>query len=206
MQARVRLRPCNEEEILQMMHELVLKCRSYRRFQEDQPIDQATMKELVDLGRLAASGGNMQTLKYIVSCTPEKNDLIFPNLVWAGYLSDWDGPVKGERPTAHIIMLGDTEISTSFGVDHGISAQNIVLGAAEKGIGACMIGSIKREKLRAALEIPKHFEILLAISLGYPGEEVVLEASEPNGSIKYWRDADGVHHVPKRPLDEVLIG
>jgi hypothetical protein len=34
---------------------------------------------------------------------------------------------------------------------------------------------------------------------------VTLETVGPDGSIEYWRDADGVHHVPKRPLDELIL-
>lgn len=186
--------------------ELVLKCRSFRRFHEEKAIEPETMHELIDLARVSASGANIQPLKYIVSCTPEKNALIFPHLVWAGYLTDWDGPEKGERPSAHVIILGDTEISKSFGVDYGIAAQNILLGATEKGLGGCMIGSIHRKELREALDIPERYEILLAIALGWPKEKVVLEQVKPDGDIKYYRDSDGVHHVPKRALDDILIG
>ena len=188
-----------------MMKELVVKSRSFRRFYEGRPIDVATMHELIDLARISASGANLQPLKYVISCTPEKNALIFPHLVWAGYLRDWSGPEEGERPSAHVIVLGDTEVSKSFGVDHGIAAQNILLGAAERGMGGCMIGSIHRDELRKALDIPARYEILLAIALGWPKEKVVLEAVGPEGDIKYWRDSDGVHHVPKRSLDEILL-
>jgi len=188
-----------------MFKDLILKDRSYRRFYEDQPIDRQTLVELVDLGRLSASGGNVQPLKYILSSDPDKNAKIFPCLAWAGYLADWDGPAEGERPAAYIIILGDTRISKSFGVDHGIAAQSILLGAAEKGIGGCMIGSVDRKKLRKALKVPERYKILLVLALGKPGETVVLEETGPDGDIKYYRDKNDVHHVPKRPLDEVIL-
>lgn len=169
-------------------------------------IELETLRELVDLARLSASAANKQPLKYILSCDPEKNALIFPHLAWAGYLKDWPGPSEGERPSAYIIILGDTEISRSFGCDHGIAAQSILLGATEKGLGGCIIGSINRKALRQALGIPSRYEILLVLALGKPKERVVIETVGPDGDIKYWRDEDGVHHVPKRPLDEIIIG
>lgn len=187
------------------MKELILKDRSYRRFRQEEPISVETLRELVDLGRVSASAANLQPLKYMVSCTPEKNARIFPHLAWAGYLRDWPGPQDGERPSAYIIILGDTTISKSFGCDHGIAAQSILLGAAERGLGGCMIGSIQREALRAALEIPDPYEILLVLALGVPNEQVVLETVGADRKIAYWRDANGVHHVPKRPLSEVLL-
>jgi nitroreductase len=189
-----------------MIRDLVLKNRSYRRFYQETAIDLETLRELVDLARLSASGGNIQPLKYILSSDPEKNAVIFPHLRWAGYLKDWPGPSEGERPAAYIIILGDKNISAQFGCDYGIAAQSILLGATEKGLGGCMIGSIRREELRQDLVIPDNFEILLAIALGQPKEIVELEIVGPDGDIKYWRDEAGKHHVPKRPLDDIIIG
>jgi nitroreductase len=141
----------------------------------------------------------------MVSADPELNREIFPTLAWAGYLKGWGGPAEGERPAAYIIILGDTEIRKEFGCDHGIVAQSIMLGAAEKGIGGCMIGSIERERLREVLRIPEQYEILLVLALGYPKEKVVLEEIGPEGDIKYYRDAQDVHHVPKRRLADVIL-
>ncbi len=189
-----------------MLEELVRKNRSYRRFYQDAPINLETLRELVDLGRLSASALNMQPLKYVLSCQPKKNALIFPNLGWAAYLKGWKGPEEGERPSAYIIMLLDTEISQSAGCDHGIAAQSILLGAAEKGLGGCMIATVNRKELSGALDIEPRYEIVLVIALGKPKETVVIEKIRPDGDVKYWRDSQGVHHVPKRALDDVIIG
>ena len=189
-----------------MIRDLVLKNRTYRRFYESEAIDLETLRELVDLGRLSASGSNAQPLKYVLSCDPHKNALIFPNLGWAGHLPDWPGPPEGERPSAYIIILGDGDISRSVGCDQGIAAQSILLGATERGLGGCMIGSIRRQKIREALRIPDRYEIVLALALGKPKEHVVLEAVGPDGDVRYYRDARGFHHVPKRSLDEIIVG
>jgi nitroreductase len=186
------------------LRDLVLKNRSYRRFHQNSPISQAQLRDLVDLGRLSASGANRQALKYVLSWEPEKNARIFPTLAWAGYLKDWDGPSEGERPSAYIIMLGDSDIAKSVGCDQGIAAQSIMLGAAERGLGGCMIGSIEREQLRSALNIPPRFEILLVLALGRPKETVMLETAK-DGKIEYWRDEKSRHHVPKRALSEIIL-
>ena len=189
-----------------MIRDLVIENRTRRRFYQEVAIELETLRELVDLARLSASGANRQPLKYILSCNPQKNALIFPHLGWAGALKDWPGPSEGERPSAYIIILGDTEISQAFGCDHGIAAQSIFLGATERGLGGCMHGSVKRDELREALGIPLRYEILLVLSLGKPKEKVVLETIKPDGNFNYWRDSDNVHHVPKRPLDDIIIG
>ena len=182
-----------------MLRDLIIQNRSCRRFYQDVPIECETLRQLVDLARLSASATNNQPLKYILSCDPQKNALIFPCLGWAGQLKDWPGPSEDERPSAYIVMLGDTEISKNFFCDHGVAAQSILLGAREKRLGGCMHASIQRDKLRKSLGIPLRFEILLVISLGKPKEKVVLETVGPDGDFKYWRDSEGVHHVPKRP-------
>ena len=189
-----------------MIRDLVMKNRSCRRFYQDVTIELEILRELVDLARLSASAANRQPLKYILSSDPERNALIFPCLGWAGALKDWPGPSEGERPSAYIIILGDTEIAKSFGCDHGIAAQSILLGAREKGLGGLMHGSVNRKELSKALDIAPRYEILLVLSLGKPKEKVVLETIEPDGDFNYWRDSDKVHHVPKRPLDDIIIG
>ncbi len=189
-----------------MIADLVRNNRSYRRFYEEVSTGFDTLKGLVGLARHCASAANLQPLKYILSCTTEKNALIFSHIAWAGYLKDWDGPQEGERPSAYIIVLGDTNIAKSAGCDHGIACQTILLGAVEKGLGGCMIGSVKRKELREALDIPEHLEILLVLALGKPKETVVIDAVDTDGGIKYWRDSDDVHHVPKRSLDEIIVG
>ena len=188
-----------------MIEGLVRRTRSYRRFQEEFPITLDVLKEQVNLARLSASASNLQPLKYILSTDSETNAEIFPTLGWAGYLVGWDGPVEGERPAAYVVILGDTGIRKAFGCDHGIAAQSIMLGITEQGFGGCMIGSINRDKLRNVLEIPEHLEILLVLALGKPKEKVVLEDVGEDGDIKYYRDGQDVHHVPKRALVELII-
>ncbi|HER25408.1 MAG TPA: nitroreductase family protein [Candidatus Atribacteria bacterium] len=188
-----------------MLKDLIKKNRTYRRYDENFEIKRNVLEELVDLARLSASASNRQPLKYILSCEKNKNDLIFPTLAWAGYLKDWPGPAEGERPSAYIVMLNDTEIIKNYWCDPGIAAQSILLGATEKGLGGCIFASVKKDELRSALKIDEKYDILYVLSIGKPKEKVVLETVGADGDIKYWRDSQSVHHVPKRPLEEIII-
>ncbi|MBN1868553.1 nitroreductase family protein [Candidatus Sumerlaeota bacterium] len=185
--------------------DLVLKNRSYRRFDGKKSIGRTTLRQLVDLARLSPSGGNKQALKFLLSHDSRKNARIFRHLKWAGALTDWPGPGEKERPTAYIIVLADTRIAQGVGCDHGIAAQTILLGAVERGLGGCMMGAIDREGLRRTLRIRDWYEILLVIALGKPVEEVVIENARRSGDTTYWRDEKGVHHVPKRSLGDIVI-
>ncbi|HSV30869.1 MAG TPA: nitroreductase family protein [Atribacteraceae bacterium] len=188
-----------------MIDELILKTRSIRRFRENEPVSREVLKDLVNLARLSPSAANRQPLKYLLSNTLEKNAIIFPCLAWAGYLIDWPGPEAGERPSAYIVMLGDRAIVTDYDADPGIGCQSIVLGARERGLGACIFGAIDRRMLHSVLGLSERFDILYVIALGYPAETVVLENLGPDGDIRYWRDENGIHHVPKRSLAEIIV-
>lgn len=184
--------------------DLVTKTRTFRRFDEEYLIDYKTLEGLINLARLSASGANRQPLKFIICNTNVLCEKIFPMLSWAGYLTEWPGPEKGERPSAYIIILGDKSITDSFGIDHGIAAQSIMLGATEAGLGGCMISSVKKDELAEDLGIPDKYEILLILALGKPVEKVVIEVIK-EGDVRYWRDTSRTHHVPKRSLDELIL-
>lgn len=186
------------------LKDLIKRNRSYRRFHQDVSIPEYILEGLVDLARLSPSARNAQTLKYYISCDAETNAKIFPQLSWAGYLKNWDGPKEGEKPSAYIVILNDTNISDTYFCDDGIAAQSMLLGAVEQGLGGCIVGSVDRLKLTKALKIPSHLKIVEVIALGKPREEVIIEDMK-DGDVKYWRDDAQVHHVPKRPLDEIIV-
>ena len=190
-----------------MISQLIAANRSYRRFDESCAIPFERLRDWINLARLSASAGNGQRLKFVPICGYELCAAVFPTLAWAGYLTDWPGPSPGERPSAYIILLRDKSISGSafVQIDEGLAAQSILLGAVEAGFGGCLIASVQQPELalRLGLDID-WFDIELVIALGKPIEDVVIEPLS-DGNVKYWRDENGTHHVPKRSLEELII-
>ncbi len=186
-----------------MIRDLVIMNRSYRRFNSKVKISVKQLESWIELARFCASGRNMQSLKYAVSVNEKINDKIFPHVGWAGYLSNWKGPEVGERPVAYIAVLHDKSLADNYFCDDGIAIQSILLGAVEDGFGGCIIGSFNKMRVTKILEIPAYLEILWLIALGKTAEKVVLEEVK-NNDIKYWRDKNDVHHVPKRSLTEII--
>ncbi len=185
---------------------LVENCRSYRRFFENDRIGEENLKELVDLARLTASTANSQALKYRLVFTEEECEKLFPCIGWAGALPDWDGPEKGERPSGYIVICCDLRLGKNKMWDNGITAQTMMLGAVEKGFGGCMIASFKREKAAEILGIDQEkYSLDLLLALGKPKEKVVMVPVREDGDIRYYRDEEQVHYVPKRSLEDVLL-
>ncbi|WDP92486.1 MAG: nitroreductase family protein [Desulfobacter sp.] len=185
---------------------LVKANRSCRRFDNSVKLTTQTLEELVDLARMTPSAANKQPLKYMICSDPAKNDDIFSCLTWAAYLKDWKGPQKAEQPTGYIVIMGDTTIADKFWCDHGIVAQTMLLGARARGLGGCIFGAINIKRLKELLNIGDHLEVKLVIALGKPVEEVRIEDLGEDGDIRYWRDENQVHHVPKRKLEDLIVG
>ena len=188
-----------------MLAELVRKTRSYRRFYEDVPVSRETLLDLIDCARLSATGGNRQALRYFIAADAEMCAKIYPTLIWAMLLKDWDGPEPGERPAAYIVMGQDEGYKAVSPYDPGIAAQTMMLAATEKGLGGCMFSGIRRDELKAVLGLPDSFEVLLVLALGKVKETVVIDEVEAGADLKYWRDADRVHHVPKLKLPDIVL-
>jgi nitroreductase len=187
-----------------MIKDLIAKNRSYRRYDNTCKISYETLRELVELARLSASASNRQLLRFVLVSTPHETNLVLSTLKWAGYLTDWHGPKPDEQPTASIVIIKPVGTFSYIGHDTGIACQSILLGAIERGLGGCMFGSVDRPLLHKHLKLPDEYEVELVITLGKPLETVQIDtASDDN--IRYWRDEKQIHHVPKLPLEKLII-
>lgn len=185
---------------------LVKQDRSYRRFDESMKLSEDKLAELIGLVRYCPSTANSQALKFMPVYTEKGCAAVFETLGWAAALPEWNGPAEGERPGGYIIVLCDRELAEKKPVDTGICAQTIMLGAAALGYGGCMLANIRRKELMEALLIdPERFSVELVLALGKPAETVQIVDLPEVGSVKYYRDAEGRHYVPKRGLEELIV-
>ena len=186
------------------LKDLLKRNRTYRRFDQTVKIAQEELEEWVEQVRFCPSGRNAQPLRYVIINTDERCEQVFPQLAWAGYLTAWAGPEEGERPVAYLIQLLDNRLVENCLCDDGLQIQTILLNAVDKGYGGCIIKAFKNEALREVLNLPEYMKIMYVIALGKPKEQVVLEEMQGE-NFKYWRDAEGVHHVPKRSKEELIF-
>lgn len=190
-----------------MLKDLLTRARSYRSFDESLPVSRERLLSWIDLTRLCPSSINLQMLK-IRPVTEQKEcqDMLSATR-WAGKLKDVTLPPKGHAPTAYAVICADTQVIASaeqFQKDVGILAQTLLLAAVEDGFGGCMIGSFSKETVTDLLGLPEHLPPQLVIALGKPDERVETVLLPENGDTSYYRE-NGVHYVPKRSLDELII-
>jgi len=185
------------------VYETILTRRTIRKFKQEQ-VSEEILKKLVDAARVAPQGANLQPLKYAVVNDKTLLEAIFPTTAWAGYIKPAGDPDENERPMAYIVVLVDTEVKKAdYDVDAGAAVQNILLTAIEEGLGSCWLGAINRNKIAEILNIPQKYLIHTMVALGYPAEVPVME--DEDGSIKYYKDDEGVLHVPKRKLQDIIF-
>lgn len=188
-----------------MLIDLIKKSRSVRAFKKEN-VSRETLLSLVEGCRYTPSTANLQALKFSIINDSEKCGEIFKATKWAGYIKDETIPPVGKEPTAYIVIYNDKNISpntTQFFKDTGIAAQTIMLLAAESGLGGCMIGSFDEKIVKKVCGAGENLDVTLVLALGYPDEEPVITDCEGE-DVKYYRK-NGIHYVPKRKLDEIII-
>ena len=180
----------------------ILSRRTVRRF-KPVPVDRSLLERLVNAGRLAPSAGNLQPLEFIAVDDAEVRQAVFPCLRWAAYINPRGNPLPGQEPMAYIVTLVNLAVrEKGFEYDVGAAMENMILAAKDAGVGSCWLLSVEREKLAEILNVPQRYRIDCVLALGYPAESPMAE--EFTESIKYWQDAEGALHVPKRPLRSVF--
>jgi len=185
-----------------MIYEKITSRRTIRKYAQKNVPQEVFLVRCVDAARLSPSGANRQPLKYIIVNDQELIKEVFSTLGWAGYLPDYH-PSEYEMPRAYIVIIVDKSIRENPGHDAGIAAMSISMVAYDEGLGSCILGAVDREKLRGILKVPDSLDIVLVVALGYPAENPVADKMN-NGDIKYWLDENGILHVPKRSLEEVV--
>lgn len=191
-----------------MLIDLVKKSRSYRGYNESRKVTKDELLELVECARFCPSTANAQPLRYYLAWEKDEVRRIQPLTNWAKALPHLELPHKGMCPTAFIIILQDTTTEknlSKYQRDVGIVAQTMLLAAAEKGLGGCMIGNFGAESVKKELNLPDNLAPLLVVAVGEPAETVRLVEIGQGESTNYYRDDRDVHYVPKRRLEDVVV-
>lgn len=185
----------------EIVSRIVSSRRTIRKF-VDKQIDESIILDVLSLARLSPSGANRQPLSYVVVLDEAMREEMFKHVKWAGYIAPDGTPSEGERPTGYIAIVSDDTISKSPDIDLGASAMTINYLLEARGIGVCWMGAIDRVAISSLLGIAEPRRLLLVLAIGYKGEEPRVE--DMVDSVKYYKDDEGVLHVPKRKIGDIV--
>lgn len=140
--------------------------RSVRSF-DPRPVPEELLLQLVKAGSMAPSASNLQAWQFFLLTDPalvQKVDMFSPGL--------------SGRPPVILAICSDMDYASVHGspnsavygciMDAAMAAENIMLLAAELGLGTCAIKSYNETAVRKILKLPPHYRMELLISIGYP--------------------------------------
>ena len=191
-----------------MFLDLVKQARSHRGFRQDRKVTRQELEHLVECARFTPAARNDQVLKYYLAEKTETVAAIQPLTKWAGALAELHLPRKGAEPVAYIVICLDGSLAENpapYQRDVGIVAQTMLLAAAEMGLNGCMIGSFAAGELREKLGLPEAIKPQLLLALGEGTDRIVMTDVGEDGSTTYYRDAEDIHYVPKRTLEQLIL-
>jgi len=194
--------------------ELLAARRMTRNF-EPRRLERALLEELCLLARRAPSAGFAQGAELIILDTPEARESFWDLTLPAGERADFAWPGLLQAP-ALVLPAADSrrylsryrEADKASGAAGGLGespqawpvpywlidcafvVQNLLLAAAERGLGALFFGLFNGEaEVRAALGVPEGVEMLGVVARGRPAPD-----GPSSGRARGWRDDDEILH------------
>lgn len=184
------------------LRRLLAKNRSYRGYDPQFHVREDQLRSIIEVNTLTPSARNEQVLRFrpVLEDEAEK---VLPHIRLGAALPDLHLPLPGTDPRAFILICSTVDETRYVSIDLGIAAQSMLLRATEMGLNGICIGAFDRRAIREAFDLPRDPILILAIGKG--AERIELDPVGAGESLNYYR-RDGVHHVPKLRLEELLIG
>ena len=182
---------------------LLRKNRSHRAFDTSYTVAKRQLEAIVSVNDKLPSGRNAQTLRFRLLDAPGGGEDFCRFLHLGGYLPELHLPEPGTEPKAFIIVCSTEAESPIVNIDLGISLQSMALKAVEIGLNALIVKAFNRQEIREALGLP--LDPLAVLAIGKGTERIVLDEVHTGSDLRYYRDADGTHHVPKIAVPDLFI-
>jgi len=159
----------------------IMKQRSSVRKFEDRPVEERTLRAVLEAARVAPSACNRQPWHFVVV-----RDASLKAELFGGWIA--------EAPAA-IVVCGDHGRSwrRRDGKDHcdidlAIAVDHITLAAVEHGLGTCWVCSFDAFAVSRGLKLPEHVEPAIVLPIGYP-----VDKGDP-----------ARHDAKRKKLDEIV--
>ncbi len=159
--------------------EVVKMKRAVRQFQPT-PLPQEAVQAILNAGRRAQSSKNSQPWRFIAIQDKAVLQSLSECGMYAGHLA---GAALGVA-----ILIPDPEGKFQTLFDAGQAAAYMQLAAWELGIGSCLASIYEPEKARQLLGFPAELHLRIALSFGYPLDEILLSAPPRKGGRQPFSD------------------
>ena len=156
------------------LNEVLNTRKSIRKYQ-DRPVEEEKIKEMLEAAILAPSWKNYQTSRYYVAQSKDARNQV------AAALPEFNQNNVKNAPVLIVTTVvlnrvgfnrdGSTvnELGNGWGYyDCGLHNANLLLKAAELGLGTLVMGIRDADALKAVLSIPENEAVVSVISVGYP--------------------------------------
>ncbi|MFA5117735.1 MAG: nitroreductase family protein [Candidatus Omnitrophota bacterium] len=142
------------------------------------PLGREVLELLVDCGRRAPTARAVEPWHFVVVTRKECLSKLASMAVTGGFLRD----------AAACIAVFCQE--TKYYLEDGAAAtENILLAAADQGVGACWVAGDKKEyadSVSRLLDVPPQMKLISLISLGYPLKEREQSKKHSLKDVLHW--------------------
>ena len=169
--------------------ELYYSRRSTRSF-SGRGLSSVEIRALLEAGTRAPNACNAQSWRFWVVTDPDVKAKFASEQVCAPWITT--------APVVFVLGADNTLLCSRFGAraeqftvqDTALAAENMLLAAAEMGLGGCIIGAFDEEKCRALLEIPENIRIHMLLPIGEASAEVPDRGRKPMDEFITWVGED----------------
>lgn len=163
------------------IRKIIYERRAVRKYL-DREVERKLLDEVIDAGRMAPSGMNLQPWKFyvvtdrdLINKMDDQVRIVAQDIYTMPHMVEF---LKTKNPIFHgapvVIFITAPKENEWAALDIGMCAQNIMLFAKAAGLDSCPIGLgkfIERTSLYSQLEIPVTDQVLISLSIGYGDEK-----------------------------------
>lgn len=165
----------------------LLKSRRSIRVYQDNPIPQNLLLQILEAGRWAPTGANLQPWHFIVVTDQEMRRKVGEVARFFFIKSS-----HVEKAPVVLVLGFDTRKGKYGRYDVTLAGGNMMTMATDLGLGTCWIGAFDEPRVKEILEIPKNIEVIGLITLGYPGEDAEVPPRVELEKIVHWESWSNV--------------
>jgi len=147
------------------LHEVLENRYSVRKY-EDRPVEDDRLRRVLNAGRMAPSGRNLQQWKFVVVRDAERRQALAEaaEQPWIAHAPVIVAVVSTEPERMMFCKIPAGPVDCAIAIDH------MTLAAVAEGLGTCWLGHFDQDACCNLLDVPPSAKIIEMLALGYPAD------------------------------------